>query len=359
MSFGRRVATLAFVLIAPAALADPFEYHPPGQLVSGSGQGRADETIYAPELRFPVEIAPAFLNSQVWGKGGMNGGGGSQCDTRNYSYPWKDNYCETRDWEMPLCPAGKGHQGQDIRPSTCENRAHWALAVKNGTITQVGSYSVYLTAEDGTRFDYLHMSDVAVRVGDEVVQGAKLGKISNVFNGGATTIHLHFNIKQNIVGVGPVYVPPYMSLVAAYEQLLGIAETPAVTPPSQTPDAGASSGASTNRDAASHDAASSDAALDDAALGDAATNTVTVINHEPPVTPKPPEPPKKPSCGGCGCSTTAQDPQNTSVALALLVLLALYAARGSSIVARSSDQRPLHQSASAAPYTALGFDEGA
>src|SRR5205085_1701751 len=82
-----------------------------------------------------------------------------------------DDYCEKRDWDMPLCPGGTGHQGQDIRAASCKKGVHAAVAAADGTITSVGNYSVYLTAADGTRFDYLHMQDVAVEVGDKVKRG--------------------------------------------------------------------------------------------------------------------------------------------------------------------------------------------
>jgi len=98
------------VLGSGAALG--FTYHPPGQLVPGSGQGLATATVHAPGIRFPIESAPAYLNSQVWGAGGMHGPGGGQCASSNYSYPWRDNYCETRSWSMPLCPSGTGIRGR-------------------------------------------------------------------------------------------------------------------------------------------------------------------------------------------------------------------------------------------------------
>lgn len=227
--------TLAFVAFGAAASADSFTYDPPGQLVPTSGNGRKDQGEYAPGIRHPMEHAPAFANSQVWGVGGNSGPSGSQCDDRNYSYPWHDNYCETRDYAMRLCPSGKGHQGQDIRPGTCADRTHWVLAVADGTITSVGSYSVYLTTGEGTRFDYLHMDDLQIKKGQVVKRGARLGKVSNVFysNGARvpTTWHLHFNIYQNVNGE-MVYAPPYMSLVRAYERLLADedAGVPVVTP---------------------------------------------------------------------------------------------------------------------------------
>ncbi len=207
----------ALVLWAGQAAAQDLTYLPPGDLASGSGQGRVDDTVYAPTMLFPILQLPAFANSQVYGHGGSLGPGGGQCDVENYSFPWRDNYCEIRQWDMPLCPAGTGHQGQDIRPSTCEKDVHDVVAVEDGTITNIGSYSVYLTAADGTRFDYLHMSNVAVSLGQQVQKGTVVGKVSNAFGGTPTTIHLHFNIRQYVDGVGTVYVPPYMSLVTAYQ----------------------------------------------------------------------------------------------------------------------------------------------
>lgn len=217
-----------------AAAADPFTYDPPGQLASGSGKGRVDMNVYAPGIRFPIESGPAFANSQVWGHGG-NSGPGSQCDIENFSYPWHDNYCETRDWDMPLCPSGTGHQGQDIRAASCKAGVHTAVAVVDGTITSIGSYSVYLTAADGTRFDYLHEQDVIVKEGQKVKRGDPIGKVSNQFGGSATTVHLHFNIHQNVAGIGAVYVPPYLSVVHAYETLEGIGVMDAGVPEAAAP----------------------------------------------------------------------------------------------------------------------------
>ena len=203
--------------------AQEFTYNPPGDLFPNSGEGRADETVYVPGMRYPIEETPSYANSQVWFHGGSRGPGGGQCDPANYSYPWWDNFCESRGWEMPLCPVGTGHQGQDIRPSTCDDKTHWAVAAEDGTITNIGSYSVYLMSEGGTLHRYLHMdpASVAVRNGDRVTKGQRLGLISNAFGGTPTTIHLHYDLNQNIEGVGNAYVPTYMSLVRSYEELLG------------------------------------------------------------------------------------------------------------------------------------------
>src|SRR5262249_43565552 len=131
-----------------------------------------------------------------------------------------------------LCPSGVGHQGQDVRAPDCMSDVHWVDAVDDGTITSVGSYTVYLTVADGTRYDYLHMRSVQVTVGQKVKRGDRVGRVSNNFDGTPTTVHLHFNIRQNVDGVGMVFVPPYLSLIHAYERKIGA---------SSSPDAGVSS----------------------------------------------------------------------------------------------------------------------
>jgi murein DD-endopeptidase MepM/ murein hydrolase activator NlpD len=231
-----RLFTVALLCAATSvAHAQEFSYEPPGVLVSGSGSGRADDVVYVPGMRFPIEETPAFPNSQVWGVGGSRGPSGSQCDARNFSYPWYDNYCESRDWAMPLCPSGTGHQGQDIRAATCDDDVHWAVAAEDGTITSIGSYSVYLIADAGTQHRYLHMatSSLTVREGQRVVRGERLGRVSNEFGGTPTTVHLHYDLNQVVSGLGAVYVPTYMSLVRSYEELLGVVALPCFVIPTE------------------------------------------------------------------------------------------------------------------------------
>jgi murein DD-endopeptidase MepM/ murein hydrolase activator NlpD len=202
-------------------------FDPPGALVPGSGTGLADSTVYAPGIRFPLEEAPAYPNSQVYGAGGLHGPAGGQCASANYSYPWRDNFCETRSSSQiaPLCPAGFGHQGQDIRPRSCEKSVHWAVAAEDGQITNIGIYTVTLLGDSGTQYRYMHMnmSALAVGFGDRVTMGQRLGMVSNDFGGTPTTIHLHFEIRQNVELNGETvftFVPPYPTLVDAYERLL-------------------------------------------------------------------------------------------------------------------------------------------
>ena len=212
---------LPLLLLVPvSALA--FTFQPAGVLTPGSGKGLQTTKVYAPTMRYPTEKSPSYPNSQVWGVGGSQGPKGSQCDAKNFSYPWWDNYCETRTWSMPLCPSGKGHQGQDIRGASCANKTHWIVAAEAGTITSIGTYTVYLKA-GGTTFRYAHMDPgtLAVKTGQKVSKGQKLGLMSNAFGGTPTSIHLHFDIEQFVAGTGTVWVSPYNSLVESYKKLIG------------------------------------------------------------------------------------------------------------------------------------------
>ncbi len=217
----------------PLPPAEPvFSYYAPGALLPGSGQGNTDQIVHAPGMTFPIAGAPAYLQSQVFTFGGGIGGG-DQCDVRNFSYPWRDNFCETRsrNRNSPFCPNAKIHQGQDIRvgtPSDCvalrqttpANRTlHRVVAVEDGTISHIGSYSVNLRA-GGRIYKYMHMNMAALQVEkyDTVKAGDLIGYVSNDFGGAATTLHLHFEIVQNTADSGWVPVPPYLSLVEAYER---------------------------------------------------------------------------------------------------------------------------------------------
>ncbi len=201
----------------PEDFADePFSYLTPGDLIPGSGTGRVDYNVYLEGMRFPIEKVPAYANSPVWGVGGMNGPSGSQCHEDNYSYPWRDNFCETRGWTTPMCPTGKGHQGQDIRPSTCEDSKHWAVAAEGGTFTDTSGWAIYMIGDSSMRHTYMHLDpgSLQVWVGKRVEKGDRIGKISDYFGGTSTHIHLHYEIYS-----GGQHFPPYMSLVRAYEKL--------------------------------------------------------------------------------------------------------------------------------------------
>jgi murein DD-endopeptidase MepM/ murein hydrolase activator NlpD len=222
----------------PGGVAPGFTYYGPGDLGPGSGTGVSDHTVWSPDIRFPIQSHPTYLNSQVWGVGGAQGpGGDGWCDARNYQMPWRDNFCETRsgaDRDTLNCPSRAVHQGQDIRAGSsalCNSmRAKSAadrtdipvVAVESGYIQYVGSYSLNLRAQDRI-YKYLHinMSRLQVSQGQSVSAGQVIGYLSNDFGGTPTTLHLHMEFQQNVDGFGFTWVSPYMSLVRAYERREG------------------------------------------------------------------------------------------------------------------------------------------
>ena len=236
-----------------------FEYYAPGNLITGSGQGSLSETIFAPDMVFPVQTDPAIPQSQVFRPGGGLGPAGKdQCDPSNYEVIWRDNFCETRSrFSSPYCPAGEGvHLGQDIRIGTAadcqelrsreprERTLHKIVAAEDGEISNIGRYTVTLKA-GGRIYRYLHLNMLALQIspGDEVEAGDLIGYMSNDFGGTPTTFHLHFEIKVNDGENGWVFAPPYTSLLDSYarregnagipvETLVGVAsaETPVVIP---------------------------------------------------------------------------------------------------------------------------------
>lgn len=206
-------------------------HDPGGALPAGSGSGATDATLWAAGMRFPMETGPAYANSQVYGYGGFAAPGpGGQCDARNYAYPWRDNFCETRSWTNGMCPAGRGHQGQDIRPATCVKKVHWIVAAESGRITSIGSYTVTLLGDSGRIYRYLHMDMSGVNAlfptmaSRNVERGQHIGQVSADFGGNATTIHLHFEIKAPVAIAGGAasvnFVPTYASLVDSYGRML-------------------------------------------------------------------------------------------------------------------------------------------
>jgi hypothetical protein len=157
----------------------------------------------------------------------------------NYSYPWRDNFRETRNFYVGQCPGGLGHQGQDIRPSFCKQRIqganrcepylHDVVAVRDGAVlrapTQEALYIVVNSPNERLRFRYLHMlprqfdADGLVS-GRLVREGEVIGKVGNFFRRErATSYHLHFDM-QVPTKYGWVFVNPYMTLVASYERLI-------------------------------------------------------------------------------------------------------------------------------------------
>ena len=233
----------------PATLSETFHYHPVGKLIPGTAMrapaGNADPTVYA-RIRFPAAVAPAYVSTQAfrrrnglvvaWAAAAANE---SEGNADNKPYVWRDNFCERRDFAVGQCPSGRGHQGQDILGVTCEpgprkrdcpaNRDAVVAARDGMVLREAWQHSFFLVTNapgERLRFRHLHMHPRAldedgIVSGRTVKEGQRLGTIGN-FNRrpGLTTTHLHFEI-QVPTRDGYVRVNPYMTLVAAYEHLIG------------------------------------------------------------------------------------------------------------------------------------------
>jgi hypothetical protein len=195
--------------------------------------------VYLPDIVYPMKLTAnqyPHMNSQIWGYGGGGWGGkgapgGSEQDPRNYDpMVQRDNYCEVRGHDMPLCPSGVGHQGQDIRPVAWGDSKWEAVAVTDGIITYISQWSTLrMKANDGTVYEYLHMNPdtIVVEEAQKVKAGDVLGKISNYMDGPrGTSLHLHFNARKQVKtadGVLNTYVPVYSSLIVALRKAKGLA----------------------------------------------------------------------------------------------------------------------------------------
>jgi hypothetical protein len=225
------------------AMSSTFSYYGPGRIFPGSGfrgtGGRVDYTVFAP-IRFPLAEAPAYANSQIYRERerGRFKSFVRPSGPGDYAYPWRDNFCERRGYTVGQCPAGIGHQGQDVRPAPCRaplgndrcDPAHDVVAVRDGAILrspkQEAVYIVINNANEHMRFRYLHMEprrmdEDNLLSGRDVREGEVIGKVSNYSqkeNG--TSYHVHFDV-QVPTKMGWVFVNPYMTLVVAYERLIG------------------------------------------------------------------------------------------------------------------------------------------
>jgi hypothetical protein len=217
----------------PVAPLSDFVYRPSGDIVANSGArrqgGRVDLTAYS-QIRFPLEKAPAFARSQSVGR--------RKPDERGY--PWQDNFCEARSFQVGQCAAGIGHQGQDIRPGacmaqnsespdSCDPKQQAVVAVRDGVLIrspkqQAATLQVN-TRNEHIRFRYMHMNPSSMDAdgvlnGRQVAEGEKIGVASNYLDyPNGTSLHLHFDV-QVFTRDGWIWVNPYTTLISAYERLI-------------------------------------------------------------------------------------------------------------------------------------------
>src|SRR5262249_28660917 len=105
----------------PQTTEATFSYHAPGKIYPGSGfrstAGRTDYTVWA-RMRFPMAVPPAYANSQIYRAKPPRSTRVREASASNdYSYPWRDNFCERRGFTVGQCPGAS-----DIRGRICGRR---------------------------------------------------------------------------------------------------------------------------------------------------------------------------------------------------------------------------------------------
>jgi hypothetical protein len=242
-----RTAISSDIAERPAEQSADFTYRPAGDIIANSGYrkqgGRADFTAYS-QIRFPLERTPAFVHSQSFRNRSSNDKLLDELAGSNTSYPWQDNFCESRSFGVGQCASGYGHQGEDIRPSPCpalsqdadrqdadrcEPNRQAIVAVRDGVVIrspkQQAATLQINTRTEHIRFRYMHMNPAAMdadRVlnGRHVEEGEKIGVVSNYLDHpNGTTRHLHFDV-QVFTRDGWLWVNPYVTLLSAYERLI-------------------------------------------------------------------------------------------------------------------------------------------
>lgn len=217
----------------PRTVSPEFTYHPSGNIIARSGArnrgGHADLAVYS-QIRFPLEKAPAIVSSQSFKR---------KSGERSGVYSWRDNFCEARSFQVGQCPAGFGHQGQDIRPapcllngesgSHCHPRRQAVVAARDGVVIrspkQEAATLQINTSSEHIRFRYMHMNPPGMDAdgllnGRRVAEGEKIGVVSNYLDfPNGTSYHLHFDI-QVFTRDGWLWVNPYTTLISSYERLI-------------------------------------------------------------------------------------------------------------------------------------------
>jgi hypothetical protein len=226
----------------PLDRSPDFTYRPSGDIIANSGLrkqgGHADLIAYS-QIRFPVEKPIAFVHSQEFRARRSSDKPLDELSGGNTSYPWRDNFCEARSFNVGQCPSGFGHQGEDIRPAPCplnveggdrcDPRQHAVVAVRDAVVIRAPKQQAATlqinTRNEHVRFRYMHMNPAALDAsgmlnGRGVDEGEKIGVVSNYLDHpNGTSLHLHFDV-QVFTRDGWIWVNPYVTLISAYERLI-------------------------------------------------------------------------------------------------------------------------------------------
>jgi hypothetical protein len=247
------------------------QYSAPGELVANSGvnggsKGSDDFGVYGPIL-FPTDPS-ASAQTVVFRADehclNEDDDKGATCEppqmpviTKAPIGEWRDNFCENRsDNNLPTCPYGDGHAGQDVWGKGWNDKkspAYPLRAVVDGIAFRRFPNQPAVTVSDvnGTNIDYIyrHMRPsvldshgiVASRP-TEVTRGCRLAYVDRLqgtasdqtdptekFKDGTvlytpTAKHLHFEIRVP-TKAGYVNVAPYRTLVEAHKTAISKADT--------------------------------------------------------------------------------------------------------------------------------------
>jgi len=225
----------------PAGRSPDFTYRPSGDIIANSGLrkqgGHADSIAYS-QIRFPLEKPIAFVHSQEFRARRSSDKPLDELSGGNASYPWRDNFCEARSFNVGQCPSGFGHQGEDIRPAPCplnvegdrcDPKQQAVVAVRDAVVIRAPKQQAVTlqvnSRNEHVRFRYMHMNPAALDAsgvlnGRSVDEGEKIGVVSNYLDHpNGTSLHLHFDV-QVFTRDGWIWVNPYVTLISAYERLL-------------------------------------------------------------------------------------------------------------------------------------------
>jgi murein DD-endopeptidase MepM/ murein hydrolase activator NlpD len=237
-----RIDIASVIAERPAERSPGFSYRPSGDIIANSGfrkqGGRADFNAYA-QIRFPLEKTPAFVHSQSYRNRRSSEKPIDDQTGSNTSYPWQDNFCESRSFGVGQCPGGFGHQGEDLRPAPCpavnegaercDPKQQAVVAVREGVVIRSAKQQAATlqinSRNEHIRFRYMHMNPASLDAdgvlnGRRVDEGEKIGVVSNYLDHpNGTSRHLHFDV-QVFTRDGWLWVNPYGTLVSAYERLI-------------------------------------------------------------------------------------------------------------------------------------------
>lgn len=133
--------------------------------------------------------------------------GNDSATTTQWAVPMAEGYRVTSPYGWRIHPVHGGrrmHYGIDLASSSGHSPV---LAVTAGTVARISNdssgYGIWIELNHGTGLAsrYAHLSSAAVKIGDAVVAGQRIG--TEGATGGVTGPHLHFELRINGAAVDP------------------------------------------------------------------------------------------------------------------------------------------------------------